>query len=267
MSHSESLSRILARLDALLAHAVQVATATFGTAPAGDPFRGLYVSDADAARIVQRGVEPLAGQLTMDQPLVQLDEAGPEWRAVAAAFALSQVELDIVALALATEVDLRYERVFGYLHDDVTRRRPTVDLVLQLLCRSFDERLASRHLFAPDAPLVRHGVVRLSADSNHADPPLIGHALRLEEDVVDFLLGRERLDRRLAQAARWDAADPCNLGAAAQAVAERLAARLEGGCVGDRAVHFLLIGPNEPWLTTEKFLDALDAGLRTKMTS
>ena len=256
MKDSDALSGILGRLDALLASAVQAAVATFGAAPAGnapggDPFRGLYVSDADATRIVQRGVEPLARQLAAPEPIVALDAAGPRWQMLARTFALSPLELDVVALALAADVDLRYERVFGYLHDDVTRRRPTVDLVLQLLSRSFADRLANRRLFAADAPLVRPGILKLVPDPAHADPPIIGHAVRLEEDVIAFLLGEEGaagepLDRRLAHAARWDTGDAqLDLAPNARSVADRLVRRLGGTEADGPALHFLLVGPNE----------------------
>ena len=36
--------------------------------------------------------------------------------------------------------DLRYERIYAYLQDDVTRRRPTVELVLNVLCESSAEK-------------------------------------------------------------------------------------------------------------------------------
>src|SRR5258706_3326532 len=172
MHDSDALSGILGRLDALLARAVQAAVATFGAAApgnasGGDPFRGLYISDADAARIVRRGLEPLAAQLTSAEPLVDLAAAGPRWQALGRAFALSPFEVDVVALALAPDVDLRYERIIGYLHDDATRPRPTVDLAPQLLCHSFDERVAARRVFAADAPLMRGGVMRLVPDPAH----------------------------------------------------------------------------------------------------
>src|SRR5213592_3744330 len=251
MRDSDALSRILAQLDALLASAIQAAVATFGaappgTAPGGDPFRGLYISDADAARIVRRGLEPLAAQLTSPEPLVDLAAAGPRWQALASAFALSPFEVDVVALALAPDVDLRYERIIGYLHDDVTRRRPTVDLALQLLCHSFDERVAARRVFASDAALLRGGVMRLVADPTHAEPPIIGHALRLEEDVIAFLLGREALDRRLGHAARWYAGEVhASLDVSARTIADRLVERFDGTRVDGPPLHFLLAGANE----------------------
>ena len=48
-------------------------------------------------------------------------------------FALTEFDLDVVLLCLATELDRGYERLYGYLHDDVTRRRRTADLALEHL--------------------------------------------------------------------------------------------------------------------------------------
>ena len=36
-------------------------------------------------------------------------------------------------IALAPEIDPRYERLYAYLQDDVTRKRPSIDLTLNLL--------------------------------------------------------------------------------------------------------------------------------------
>jgi len=235
VDNRKAVAGVLARVDRLLAEAVRVATATFGAAPAADPFRGLYVSDADAARTVGRGVEPLGQHLPFDFPLVDLDVAGPRWQQLARAFALSALEVDVVALALPVEVDLRYERVFGYLHDDVTRRRPSVDLVLQLLSRSFEERLAHRRFFLADAALTRCGILRLIQDANHPDPSSIGYGLKLEDDVVDFLLGKDTLPSP-SGALRWDGER--TVGDGARALADRLIRRMDGS-------HVLLTGLNE----------------------
>jgi hypothetical protein len=237
-----ALAGVLGRVDRLLGRAVRAATATFGAAPAADPFRGLYVSDADAARLVERGVEPMPLGFDAERPLVDLETAGPQWRRLAKAFALAPAEVDALALALAPEVDLRYERIFGYLQDDVTRRRPTVDLMLQLLCRSFEERVSGRQLFTPDAALVRYGLVQLVTDSARPQGPAIDHALKIDDGVVDFLLGDEGIDRRMARAAHWDTVAP----AAPEAVdiAARVARQLVDPS-GAPPLHVLLVGANE----------------------
>ncbi len=239
------LAGILARVDALLKAAVQAVSATAGTTPAADPFRGLYVSDADAARLVERGVEPMGLRVSFERPLVALETAGPEWRHLARAFGLAPAELDALALALAPEVDLRYERVFGYLQDDVTKRRPTVDLMLQLLCRSFEERLAARRLFAPDARLVRYGLVQLGSDAGHPHAPLIDQALRPGGGIVEFLLGYEGIDPRLARAVRWDTTAASQASPEAVQVAGRLVRELGASPGANPALHFLLLGENE----------------------
>ena len=68
-------------------------------------------------------------------------------------FGLSQTEVDILLVTLAPEIDPRYERLFAYLQDDVTKKRPSVDLVLNLLTTSFKEKLKLRHHFTDDGKL------------------------------------------------------------------------------------------------------------------
>src|SRR5215831_12951791 len=59
-------------------------------------------------------------------------------------FGLTQFETDALLICLALEVDLRYERLYAYLHDDVTKKRPTVDLILGLLAPTVEVRFAAR---------------------------------------------------------------------------------------------------------------------------
>jgi hypothetical protein len=47
--------------------------------------------------------------------------------ALAEMYDLSGFDLDVMIIALAPELDLRYERVYAYLQDDVTRRHPSMD--------------------------------------------------------------------------------------------------------------------------------------------
>ncbi len=113
-------------------------------------------------------------------------------------FGLDQFDIDALLLALASELDLRYERLFGYLQDDVTRKRPTVDLILSLLCPDDGERLALRARFAADAPLLRHGLIRLAADPNFLHPPMLAQFVSPDEQVLWFLLGTRGLHSGLA---------------------------------------------------------------------
>jgi len=59
-------------------------------------------------------------------------------------FQLSNFDLDVVAIALAPELDRRYEWLYVYLQDDVRGKRPTVDLALNLLCADAITKLSRR---------------------------------------------------------------------------------------------------------------------------
>jgi hypothetical protein len=48
-------------------------------------------------------------------------------------FHLTPFDVDTLLICLALELDLRYERLYAYLQDDVTKKLPSVDLVLNLL--------------------------------------------------------------------------------------------------------------------------------------
>ena len=70
-------------------------------------------------------------------------------------FRLNPFDVDTLLICFAPEIDLRYERVYGYLQDDITRKRPSVDLVLSLLCSSLEKNLTARKRFNPDSSLFR----------------------------------------------------------------------------------------------------------------
>jgi len=92
---------------------------------------------------------------------------------------------------------LRYERLYAYLQDDVTRKRPTVDLVLNLLCSDSDDKRAMRSRFLPPAPLLRYGLLQAIPESGQGAVPLLARALHLDPQVAAALLGNDGMDERL----------------------------------------------------------------------
>ena len=193
---SRGLLSSLKRLDTLLQHAVERADQAYGSR-AGDNFRGLYVSHADVEDLLAR--EPAVPRLNNSQvaQLLPTDETNSQIRRLQQLFSLSDFELDVVCMALAPELDLKYERLYAYLQDDVTRRHPTVDLALNVLCTSAEDRIDKRVHFGPDGPLMRHGLIRVFPDPHHSQPSLLSHYFRLDPQIVQMLLSQLRLDNRL----------------------------------------------------------------------
>jgi len=194
----------LSRLDELLFRALARAEQRYGREAAADPYRGLYVSLDGLRRAFSRaGGEPLLGEERGEAPDPIDARAGGRWGALAEAFGLDAFDLNVLLVALAPEIDLRYERIYAYLQDDVSRRWPSVDLALDLLCRSPAQKLAARARFAAAAPLLAHRLLALRHEAGYAEPPLLGRSLRLYPETVRFLLGEE-LPAAAAAAPRLD---------------------------------------------------------------
>jgi hypothetical protein len=159
----------LAAIDEILRDAVAAVAAT-DPAPT-DPFRGLYISDEAALRSA-----------------AELDGggAGEVLDGVARALGLDPLDCALLALCAAPELDPRYGRLVAYLHDDVTRRRPSPRLLVRLLGGPAAPASMLARL-AADAPLRRSGALRMVGD----DPlvPVAERALIVDELLVAHLLG------------------------------------------------------------------------------
>ena len=110
-------------------------------------------------------------------------------------FALSNFEMDVVTACLAVELDRRYERIYGYLHDDMSRKQPSPGLLLDLSGEDLAERLTLRAVLHPQAPLLHYRVVEM-AEENPA-LPWLGRSLRIDPRIVAFALGDRAVDTRI----------------------------------------------------------------------
>jgi hypothetical protein len=215
----EHLRAMLGWLHRLLAWRVGVTQHLYG-ALADDEYRGLYIPDSEVAvlsatapalpeELVERR-RALAGERDQIEARLHASVAGdpaaarrfPFLRA-AQLFGLNRFERDVLLLALAPEFDLRYERLYAYLQDDVTRRRPTVDLALRLFCVEPHEVAAGRAAFAPGAPLLRHYLIQLVEDGQR-HPSLLARIIKIDDRIVSELLGQPAIDAQLATAVALD---------------------------------------------------------------
>jgi hypothetical protein len=183
-------------LDRLLDAALRLAPEVFGWEPGNTSFRGLYITPGDAGRMLSReiGASPY-GEIGAE-PFFEIADV-PALAAIAERYQLSWFDCAIVLIALAPEIDLRYERLYAYLQDDVSRRRPTVDLILNLLCPTAAERMEFRGHFAPDSVLIRHRLIRVTAEPNQPNSALLAWTVKLDEQVMRELIGSWSLDSRL----------------------------------------------------------------------
>ena len=191
----------LRRLDRVIEKAVALAQNAYGPQAAADSYRGLYINPDEVGRLLER--EPGAPLLWSGDERVGgaqskscMESSRIAW--LKDAFGLSYFDLDVIIIALAPEIDTRYERLYAYLQDNVTRRKASVDLALNLLCSTAEEKLKGRVHFAPDSPLVGKNLIHLIAEPNQLKPSLLSHYITLDAQIINLLLLQEGLDSRLA---------------------------------------------------------------------
>jgi hypothetical protein len=161
-----------------------------------DRFRGLYISDAQVDHLLRGGHGPLlalepdpaaAARLArVEADADAAEAAGDELRLrrLARSFALEPLDVELLLVALAPDLDPRLERLYGYLHDDVSRRRASVGLALELSGVG-EGSGAGRARLGPLAPLVAGRLIMVE----DADRPFLTRALRVPDRVAAHLLG------------------------------------------------------------------------------
>ena len=177
-----------------------------------DPYRGLLLSDQEVDQLL-RSLPGHPGQ-GLDHPaldsvndsLAALEgslgraalTASSRLALLVARLGLEPLDRDILLLALLTEIDPRYGRLFGFLHDDVTQRLPTVFLALRLLCEGRESRRLGRAHFLAAAPLRRHLLIRLLPPQQDGRASRVRHALQIDQHIADYLLQLTDTDDRIA---------------------------------------------------------------------
>jgi AAA+ superfamily predicted ATPase len=200
ISDFNGLLPLLQRLDQLLDYAIAAAEMAYGNGTPATTHEHSSRNAESVERLLSRepGSPAFQGYQTVNeivspiilQPGSRLDE-------LQRTFALSNFDLDIVAIALAPELDRRYERIYAYLQEHAHCQRPTVDLALNLLCTSAADKLVQRLHFAPEAPLLRHEVLHLIPNPQQSRTTLLAHELHLDQQIVRFLLAQPGLDTQL----------------------------------------------------------------------
>ncbi|HEV7809523.1 MAG TPA: hypothetical protein VGO64_02900, partial [Candidatus Limnocylindrales bacterium] len=200
-----SSEHLRARLSALETRVHDAVARRASTDPRpDDPFRGLYLSDQQALDLVDGrspawGPQPdadLAGVGACEAAADEAAAAGADirLRLLGDAFDLDLVDTELLLIALAPDLDPRFESLYGYLQDDVTRRRATIGLALRLALLGLADPDARRRL-STGSSLVGGGLLLLE----DRDRPFLARTLRASDRATAFLLGDTAPDHELAR--------------------------------------------------------------------
>ncbi|HEX7119499.1 MAG TPA: AAA family ATPase [Longimicrobiales bacterium] len=208
-SSREHLAAELAWLELVLQRRALEVAAHRGADERFDAFSGMYVTEQEIARYgaeLERPASPLADERAhrldrrietmrqeLDRRTAAAEAAGHELRLCrfGRRFGLSAAELRVLVCCLAPDWELRFQRYFAYLQNDVSKRRPTVQLLGELWFDPGAGAFGTRSVFSPEAPLVRERLLMLAGRD---DAPFPARQPVVAEAVADYLGGVDRPD-------------------------------------------------------------------------
>jgi Winged helix domain, variant/ATPase family associated with various cellular activities (AAA) len=197
-----SIAHLAARLEVLetrVAQLVEHRRAERALRPADHDYRGVYLSDSDIDALLagRSAVPPVDGAVgdLVAQVVREAAARGEPTRLhhLQETFALTDFDVDVLVATVAPDLDVRFELLYGFLHDDVTRRRPTAGLMLSLAGLPTTDGWARSRL-SHDGPLVGSGLLEVLG----VDRPFLSRGLRVPDRVCAFLLGEDAVDASIA---------------------------------------------------------------------
>ena len=197
----QHLQTALGWIDGLIQDSIQNATDA-GQSP-NDQMRGLIITEEDVANYLSQ--TPLSG-IWLDEKRPSIDPIIPDdvdpnlpFIRLIRQFGFDALDAYILLVCLAPELDRRYQRLYSFLQDDVTLRRPTVNLVMNVLGGSLEQRYLVWEKLKPNSLLRQHRMIDVVKDPSKTDMPLLTQQLRVDERIIHFLLGDNQPDRNLLE--------------------------------------------------------------------
>jgi AAA+ superfamily predicted ATPase len=198
-----------------------------------DEFRGLYVSDEHVDQmLLEGGGAPVFKSTPAERPAEGARDDCARWRRLVDAFTLSPLEEDLLLLAAAPELDPRYETLYAYLNNDVTRKWPTVDLARRLLPDLADMSAVLGALAPASTLRARQLVVSIPPPTGR--PSLLNAGYALQPCLTHWVHGQSPALALNGEAVRWSS--PAELARGddvAQLVAEPLVRLFDRSREGD----------------------------------
>src|SRR5260370_38321939 len=188
-----SLIQVLRRLELIEARVRAAVARRRTTDPeTDDRFRGLYISQVHVDRLLAEKSVPAApdagaakarDEIEAAADAAERDGADLRLRRLARNFHLDEIDIELLLIAMAPDVEARFERLYGYLQDDVSRRRASIGLGLEP-CALQSRGAYPRSRLSAGAPLVDEYLVQV--DEN--DRPVPTRPLRRPAPAPAHLL-------------------------------------------------------------------------------
>ncbi len=117
-------------------------------------------------------------------------------------FHLARFEEQCIILCLAPEINSKYNKLYAYLQDDLTLKKPCIDLALSLFCKSGEEKLNARISFEQQSPIQKYHLIQVTENPIDYSSSLLMHHLKLDNRITNFLLDLPDIDHKIEPVAK-----------------------------------------------------------------
>lgn len=164
-------------------------------------FSGLSTNQQDTletlefAEPIENGESPHSYKV-LEQKYFELVNAGkaycnttpqPRLLQLQQVFSLTPFEYNAFLVCLAAALDVQYEKVFGYLQNDVTRKLPDVSIILQILLSEQEDSRNYWQYFQASGTLLKNGLLQQGASTNET-ASLLQQEFIVAPEIVSWLL-------------------------------------------------------------------------------
>jgi len=177
-----------------------------------DGFQGIYISEDEINSVLDQGTQYTVNEedqsiTALKGHLIELEseisqktiislEKMVELRlsSLANNFDLTSFEIDCILVCLAPALDRKYEKLYAYLNDDITKKHPTVDLVLNLLCISSNCKIHSRKYFNSSESLLKYNLIEFTGENTGN---MLSTFIKVDDRIINYILGIDFIDTRI----------------------------------------------------------------------
>jgi hypothetical protein len=167
---------------------------------ADDRFRGLYIAHEHVDHLLSResrtgppapdpDTAALAAEIEAEADEAEANGMDLRLRRLQRSFLLDGFDVELLLIALAPDLDPAFETLYAYLQNDVSRRRASTGLALEL-CDAVFGAGRNRQRLGPSARLVAGGLLAVE----ETDRPYLTRPLRVPDRVAGHLLGDDTPD-------------------------------------------------------------------------
>jgi len=197
-----------------------------------EKFRGLYISEDSVHQLIERpiggnwgfGVDlPVEEQNTfqallgkVDEELIQIRNRANQEKVILKIdqlieiFQLSEFEFNAFMVCIAPNLDSKYERIYGFLQDDVTNRNASFGLILDLLVTEPGlEKVNYFSFFNDNSSLMKNELIILANDHQNTGKSILNQNYLVPKEIISWLIDDYQPNEKISKAIRFsDVSDP-----------------------------------------------------------